>query len=319
MFMPLIETAIAFTVVMLAASLFVSAAVHVIQSLLKWRGRTVMEMLTQLMHGFQDANDDPDLKDPTKRGAAHARATQFASDLLSDPSLHSREAALEWQDDPDKLAQQVEYVHPEDVIALATNYTGTPDLPAKWVGDNKPYAKVKSFTDYVRNWFVTVEGTHAQAYKRKIRRLTLGVSCVVVVLFCLDGFQLIKTLWNSRLRADSLAKQAQPLQAVAARLDADTVPQLGLEMEKTATIIDEAEVGIGWQSSWMTRRWCAYRGACADPPPTTGRLLADALRWLFGLLFSCVMLSLGAPFWVTTLSSLIRLQDEVQKRKQISP
>src|SRR5256885_7250356 len=105
MFMPLVETAIAFTVVILAASLFVSAIVHLIQSVLKWRGHTVKQMLTQLMHGFQDANDDADLKDPNKRASAHARARQFASDVLSDPSLHSREKSLEWQDDPDKLAE----------------------------------------------------------------------------------------------------------------------------------------------------------------------------------------------------------------------
>lgn len=319
MFMPLVETAIAFTVVMLAASLFVSALVHGIQHVLKWRAKTLNQMLRQLLHGFLDANDDPDLA--KQHAVVRQRTWQFAHDMLSDPSLQPHDADADPVTDPAKLAEGVDYVHPDDLVALVENYEGKPEMPERWVGKNASYS-VSKFTEYVKKWFVTIEGTHAQAYKQKVRRLTLGVSCVVVVLFCLDGFQLIKTLWQSRTKADALAKQAEPLKTVAARLDADTPTQLGLEMEKTATILDEADVGIGWQSSWMTRNWCAYRGHCSSftgPPPSLRRLIADAVLWFFGLVFSCVMLSLGAPFWVTTLSSLIRLQNEVQDRKQVPP
>jgi hypothetical protein len=333
MFVPLVETAIAFAAVMLAVSLFVSALVQVIQNLLHWRGKTLVDTLKQLFVGFRDFHDDPDAHDDTT-------ATRFAHEVLGDPSLHARDVMLKWSDDPQRLAESIEYIHPDDLITLVHNRSGVPHapdangpLPATWTGASdkkpKPFATTKNFSSWVRRWFPTVEATHAQEFKRRVRRLTLVVSCTVVVLFCLDGLQLVRTLWYNRTAAENLSKQVDTLNATAARLgvagagatsDPDkSNKDLALELQKTATLLDDAGAGIGWQNSWITKRWCAYKGYCADPPPQRPRLFLDLLLFLTGLAFSCVMLSLGAPFWVTTLSSLIRMQNEVQTRRQQPP
>jgi hypothetical protein len=303
MFMPLVETAIAFSVVMLAASLFVSAIVHLIEAALMWRGESVRQILATLMHGFDG--------DGSKSDA-------FAEEILGSPLLHDHATHKRGKANKRSLTRSVDYLHPEDLINIVHRHSKAGAMKSEWT-TAKAGAPVDDFAKYVHTWYTTVEATHAQAFKRRVRRLTAGVSCAIVVLFCLDGLQLIKTLWSSRMKADAVAKQAGTLVDVAARLDADTPKQLGLELEKTATILDEAQVGIGWQNSWMTRRWCAYKGACSDPPPTRGRLIADVMFWLFGLAFSCVLLSLGAPFWVSSLSWLIRAQNEVQARRQIPP
>jgi hypothetical protein len=145
---------------------------------------------------------------------------------------------------------------------------------------------------------------------------------------------LVGALYRSRTGADALAKQADALQTVATRLGVagaapatsetprdTTAKEMALELQKTATMLDDAQVGIGWQNSWITKRWCVYRGACTDagPAPTAGRLAVDVMLWLLGLVLSCVMLSLGAPFWVSTMSSLINLQNAVQGEKQGKP
>jgi hypothetical protein len=387
--MPLIETAIAFVAAMLAASLFVSALVQLLQNGLHYRGRTVVEMLKTLLNGFLVYHNDPDalvVDDPKKskkkdpkgyteaKKRIDARLDQFAHDVLSDPALHSREVKLEYGDDDEKLASLIEYIHPDDLIGLAYNYAesyppgkhaeGEPGfprpvepaseapstvtavaarklpnqwLPEVWVGMNtgadnkaapKPYATAANFASYVDRWFATIEATHSQQFKRRIRRLTVGVSCLVVVLFCLDGLQLIRTLYHSRTAADQLAKQADTLQATASRLGVagsagsteldKTAKDLLLELQKTSSILDDAAVGIGWQNSWITRRWCAFKGVCKDNemPTTAGRLFLDLMVWLFGLIFSCVMLSLGAPFWVSTMGKLIKFQNDVENRRQ---
>jgi hypothetical protein len=387
--MPLIETALAFVAAMLAASLFVSALVQLLQNGLHYRGRTVVQMLKTLLNGFLVYHNDPDAllvddprrskqKDPVGYAAAQkridARLNQFAHDVLSDPALHSREVKLEYGDDDAKLASLIEYIHPDDLIGLAYNYAesyppgkhaeGAPGfprpvepasvapstvdqvaarklpnqwLPEVWVGMGtgadkqaapKPYATAANFASYVDRWFGTIEATHSQQFKRRIRRLTVGVSCLVVVLFCLDGLQLIRTLYHSRTAADSLAKQADTLQATASRLSVagsapstevdKTAKDLLLELQKTSSILDDAAVGIGWQNSWITRRWCVFKGVCKDGemPTTAGRLLLDVMVWLFGLIFSCVMLSLGAPFWVSTMGSLIKFQNDVEGRRR---
>ena len=91
-----------------------------------------------------------------------------------------------------------------------------------------------------------------------------------------------------------------------------------LEMQKTATILDDAKVGIGWQQSWIVRRWCAYwqcAGESPLAPPSLGRVLMDTLLFLLGLALSWVMLSLGAPFWYQLLSRVLNLKSAVQTSK----
>jgi hypothetical protein len=325
MFAPLVETAIAFAAVMLAASLFVTALVQLLQGLLRWRGKTLTDTLKQLFHGFRDFHGDDQAHDD-------AAATRFAHDLLGDPSLHARDVMRRYRDDPQQLAERIEYLHPDDLMALVHNQAGVPSdtgrdapLPPAWTeGQAKPYATTTGLQRYVDRWFPTVEATHAQDFKRKVRRLTVALSSLIVVLFCLDGLKLVSTLYYNRAAASNLAAQVDTLRATAARLGTgassterdQTTKDLSLELEKTATILDDAGAGIGWQNAWIVKRWCAFKGYCDGPSPTLPRLLLDVLLWLTGLAFSCVMLSLGAPFWYSTLSSLLRLRNEVETRRE---
>ncbi len=338
MFVPLVETALAFAAVMLATSLFVSAIVQLIANALQLRGHTLQQLLEQLWQSFREHFG-------AGAGADDPGAQKFAVQVLTHPALHARDNTQRYPaaSDKSKLALKVDYLHPADLMSLVRGMSskdgdavaaGT-KLPESW--GTGTWATVGNFESYVKRWFGTIEATHSQDFKQQMRRLTLGVSFAVVVLFCLDGIQLINTLWHDRTAAEALTKQVDTLQQTAARLGVAAAPAgtldsssaavasdttskaLVLELQKTATILDDAGAGIGWQNARITRRWCAYRGYCQDPPVSGGRLLADFFLFLFGLAFSCVMLALGAPFWVTTLSSLIRLQNEVQRVKQQPP
>lgn len=350
---PLLETALAFALIMLTASLFVSAVVQVIINVGRYRSCVLTHMLRSLMHGFRTFHRDPEIVDPvTGRPAPDALSRseacemRFVHEVLADPVLHARSAKLAAGTDPEQLALLVEYIDADDLITIAAGASVAVDadgrerlLPGRWVTSGqggavvtKRYATLEQFSAYVRRWFPTLEGTASQTFKQRARRLTLLVSMMVVILFNFDGFQVLARLHqNGASRAQAVA-QADTVMASAARLGERTPAQstqaapgelpdvtladLGLEMQKTATVLDEAKLGIGWQESWIVARFCAYRGDSLAAPPTSLQLLRDTLFWLAGLAFSCGMLSLGAPFWVTTFSRLIQMRNEVQHRKR---
>ncbi|WP_437816159.1 hypothetical protein [Sorangium sp. So ce1078] len=347
------ETALAFAMIMLTASLFVSAVVQVIVNVGRYRSCVLVHMLRSLMHGFRAFHRDPDVVDPATGRPAHdalarneACEMRFVHEVLSDPVLHARSAKLAYSSEPERLALLVEYIDAEDLISIATGASVTADgdgrerlLPGRWVScgqggssATKRYATLDQFSAYVRRWFPTLEGTASQTFKERVRRLTLLVAMMLVILFNFDGFQVLARLHQNGTARAQVAAQADTVMATAGRLGErpsgapdelpDTTPrELGLEMQQTATLLDEANLGIGWQESWIVKRFCAYRGDVLAPPPTALQLLRDTLFWLAGLAFSCGMLSLGAPFWVTTCSRLIQMRNEVQhrKRQEVAP
>jgi hypothetical protein len=316
---PLIETAAAFAAVMLVTSLFVSAVVQVIQGLLELRPRILGGMLVTLARNYRESPDD----EPPTRTEQKA----FSEAILSHPLLHTPEALDAAGRDRAKLARRLDYIDDDDLVALvkAPGVERAPDVHAV-VKD------VIKFEAFVAQWFDTVGATASQAFKHHMRRITLAVSCAVVVAFNLDGLHLVGDLYRDQVARGVLVKQVEAIRQTASRLGEvedraagvdpsarrdHTLGELLVELKKTETILDEASLGVGWQSSWIVKRWRAYEGP--DTPaaerPTRAGMIGDGLLWLSGLLFSCVMLSLGAPFWATMLGQLVNLGNAVQKAK----
>ncbi|WP_433926432.1 hypothetical protein AB3662_26280 [Sorangium cellulosum] len=345
---PLLETALAFALIMLTASLFVSAVVQVIINVGRYRSCVLIHMLRSLIHGFRTFHRDPEVVDPvTGRPAPDALSRneacemRFVHEVLADPVLHARSAKLVAGSDPARLALLVEYIDADDLISIAAGASVAVDaegrerlLPGRWVScgqggavETKRYATLDQFSAYVRRWFPTLEGTASQTFKQRARQLTLLVSMMVVLLFNFDGFRVLARLHEHGASRAQVIAQADTVTTTAARLgerpqrapdelgDA-TLEDFRLEMQKAATVLDEANLGIGWQESWIVARFCAYRGESPAASPTALQLVRDTLFWLAGLAFSCGMLSLGAPFWVTTFSRLIQMRNEVQHRKR---
>jgi hypothetical protein len=195
-------------------------------------------------------------------------------------------------------------------------------LPVEWIGTRQrvnTYAMTSNFASYLDRWFSRAEQTATTQFRNKMFRLTTLVSAVVVLLFNLDGIQLLGDLYNNTQGRAALIQQTSSLQATANRLGVtgsarpagvapDSDKELLQELQKTATILDQANIGLGWQNSQIAKRWCAYRGLCSDSPPEScGRILLDTLLWFAGLIFSFVMLSLGAPFWYRVLLSIVNV------------
>jgi hypothetical protein len=242
-------------------------------------------------------------------------------------------------DDLSPVVPMVEAVRSPMRIREIVAHADTPGvnllLPAAWVGGTadtpKEYASTANFAAYVGRWFSTVEGPAAQHYKSLIRRLTFVVAALAVVVFNIDSIHILSDLHRNTTTRAAIVGRIDDLQTVAARIaGSDSLPPaedasmpapnskvLLLDMQKSLALLSESGLSVGWKDSWIVKRLCTYRGLCADPqPPSLGQLTLDVLGWLGGLLFTCVLLSLGAPFWVNTLTRLINLKNEVQQRKE---
>ena len=193
----------------------------------------------------------------------------------------------------------------------------------------KPYATVAKFAEYVQRWFPTFEATATETFKKRLRRLTLVVSCTVVVLFNLNGFELAGKLYRNSGNED-FSDRAEDLQAQAVRLgvvapsveldagEAAPAVSLGSETSALLNALDSPDLGLGWQGSTIVDQWCAYTGKCpsASPAISRGQVVKATFWWMLGLAFSCAMLSMGAPFWYNVLSSLLNLKNSVKTSKQ---
>jgi hypothetical protein len=360
---PLIETAIAFVVIMLAASLMVTAIVRLLHAWTDRRGRGVSDMLVRLHHGFRAHRD-------IFSSPGDDAESAFVHDILSDPILHTSDrlaqnnawnATLEGSGDQKveleraasrKLAKAIDFIGKDDLISLVERHsvavdTGRTDkksgepitflaLPERWRPGVEPEdARTEDFVAHIERWWSTVEGTIAQEFGQQARRLSVIISCLLVVAVNLDGFRLAWTLYKDRAVSERIAAHADEVKRSADRLRVGTDPDsLGrppdvprsdvkLELQLNAAVLTNDALPIGWQNSYIVKRWCAYQG-CTDSgagppvdPPTRGQLFLDVLMWLAGLAFSCMLLSQGAPFWVRILGTVLRLRNAVQVRKEV--
>ena len=212
-------------------------------------------------------------------------------------------------------------------------------LPASWlypkVGTEtaqkvrleKPYATLAKFAEYVQHWYPTFEATASQTFKAKIRRLTRVIACLLVVLLNIDSVALAVTLYRNS--GGSFAQRVPELQQQASRLgvanvDLEPVPADSAAAPSAAdpvlllSALDDPTLGLGWQGSAIVDTWCSHTGKCpSSQAALSGWQTASAtVLWLFGLILSCALLSLGAPFWYNALAGLLNLRNAVQTKNE---
>src|SRR5690606_16855162 len=133
---------------------------------------------------------------------------------------------------------------------------------------------------HIDRWFETVEGTVAQEFGEQARRLAVIVSCMLVVAINLDGFRLGWSLYKDRTLRGNVAVQADEVRRAADRMgivpgQADRTGFAGgdvdraetkLELQLGAAVLTEDDLPIGWQNSYIVRRWCAYQGCTTAGP-----------------------------------------------------
>jgi hypothetical protein len=199
-------------------------------------------------------------------------------------------------------------------------------LAARALSMEKPYATVAKFAEYVQHWYPTFEATATQAFRAKIRRLTLVISCSLVVLLNMDSVRLASTLYDSSGGAYSqhvpeLKEQANRLGLT--NVDVEPVPPgsgplASADPALLLSALADPTLALGWQGSPIVDTWCSHTGRCRSSlAPLGGFQTASAtILWLLGLALSCALLSLGAPFWYNALAGLLNLRNALQTKNE---
>ncbi len=216
-------------------------------------------------------------------------------------------------------------------------------LPASWfypkVGNEaaqelrvkKPYATLAKFAEYVQHWYPTFEATATQTFKGRIRRLTRVVVCSLVVLLNIDSVGLAVTLYRNSggsysERIPELQQQANRLGVANVNVNVDIEPVPADSTAKPTpadpafllSALDDPTLGLGWQGSSIVDTWCSHTQKCPSSKVSLGgwQTASATTLWLFGLILSCALLSLGAPFWYNALAGLLNLRNAVQTKNE---
>ena len=338
------STLIGVSTVMLTCSLVVMSMVRVLQYLANSRGQTLGEMLGSLNQGFR--TDGRDIA-----GSDDAARLAFIQDVLTYPTLQGSDRVAKMTAPnlrPDQLLKRrgeavraVEYLAKKDLLAIVRSMLEPmmvpaphvprppgdtdPDdarlLPARWSVQLPPEKRTfYAFRRYVEHWYETLEGVATEQFKTKARRMTASLSCVLVVFLNLDGLQLAVDIFESpdaqqllESRAPVILKRAESLGATTPQAppsaDRDElIAGAGETFVQMNGVLNEPSLRLGWQESKITKAWCA----CAEQAGPCPGIVLGTVRWFAGLLFSCLLLALGAPFWADMLKNLLNFRNAVK-------
>jgi len=339
----IIGTLIGVSTVMLTCSLLVACAVRIVQYLANSRGETLGEMLGGLNRGFRAEHSEQ------AQSGDRAQLT-FVHDILTYPALHPtqtlvRLGSASWTTEQlerrrARAASVVEYLAKEDLLAIvramleptridqpddavALDPDDTRLLPERWSSQLRPeHRRFRDFRLYVERWYKTLEGVASEQFKTKARRITASISCLLVVFINLDGVELATDIFESPEIQTVLFNQAPSILSRAEAMGVitpDTGPPVDREELVRGTsgvfaqangILNEPALRLGWQESKIVKAWCACH---ADPRASCQGIWLGTLRWLAGLIFSCLLLSLGAPFWADMLRRFLNFQNSVKQ------
>lgn len=338
-----LETAIAFTLVILAASLMINVIVRIYDTLTHARARGVQAMLRQLYRGYLRT---------LKLSAPIGGENRFLDDVLSSPILHSADSydALKTQKaglrallDANsakagaalgKAHGSIEYLLEADLVAVIRH---AEDAEVRgWFDDCAAAgpaaleARRAELSTYIDKWFTTAAATAANQFGKISRRKAMSVAAILVVALNLDAIRLAYDLYRDRAldarvvqHVDDMASTAERILPTAAAHPegapatpgAEDLGQLQADLQKTMALFTVERIPIGWNDSYISKRWCKYHDDCDDPniaKPTRAQMLMDVIYWLLGLFAAWLMLSLGAPFWVKVLENLIGMRDALK-------
>lgn len=326
---------IAATALMSVASMLVATLVRYVLYLRRSRGKNTAEMLSAFNYGFRARQgDQPALGDEP--------SVAFALDVLADPVLHGpptpreREqyGKLELEKQYTALKREltrVDYV-PIDVLKrIVSAHASGGVLPSSWHTSLLPtVATADAFNAYIEAEQHVIQGVSDDRFRTEAKRLTWSLSLLLVVVLHFDATDFVTRMLRSPASADTLASFAPDLLQVSVDTGLDqplTQPRddddllVELPWTQLLAVLNERDLGVGWQNSWYLRELCSYDVACArelgldlTAAPTGFWKFVRFVRWLFGFALTWVLLGLGAPFWADRLRDLLNLRNSVAQR-----
>lgn len=185
---------------------------------------------------------------------------------------------------------KVNKIDKEELIDMVNN---TPDMGL----DQKEQLRQK-----ILDHFETVEEIMSQRFKQWMHQISIAVAFSICFIFQLNCFDLLKQLNEDtafRYKAMAIGNQYSTN---------DSLPDMNPETNLAESPINnQAQTNLQALNFKITpNQWMDYY---VSPK-------IDTLTNWFGIIFSSILISLGAPFWFNRLKDLVSLRDQLSKAKK---
>jgi hypothetical protein len=208
---------------------------------------------------------------------------------------------------------------------LATvDKNGVDDL--KGLAKDAARAQLTKIGEQAEKWFDLAMSPTEERYRRRMRGYGFAASAMIVILLNADAIRIFQQARNDptfRARVDSIAR---PLSAQIAverllcdSLQAHDAVRDDCQGDSTTAKADSSALVKAWRDSLAATRKVILTQTLeiATPPETfltgaVGRRRPGEFSWYLGILFSTLLVSLGAPFWHDLLESLFGLKNRIR-------
>jgi len=134
--------------------------------------------------------------------------------------------------------------------------------------------------------FSALEEVMIQRFKQWMHQISIGVAFVICFVFQLNCFDLLSKLNNDSVYRAQLVQLSTQLKS-----------QEGQEIEPIQTHLSALNFNI------TPDQWHGYYGQAK---------VSSLFNWI-GIIFSSILISLGAPFWFNRLKDMASLRDKLAK------
>jgi len=293
----------------LAISLFTSAAVEAINSILDMRARSLKTGIMALVNDpsftglanelYQHALINPlgpGSSNPTKNAPAYIDKFQFANALLDITGLSAASPAAAAEASGPKAVADLK----AQVDAFSAQVANIKDDQMRQLLQgiiNRGGGDIESVKLGLANWFDNAMDRLSGAYKRWTQVLTFVIALVIAFVVNLDSIRVATLIWENPAIADKLKWPALDLKEA-------TDPKAAEEaIRKVAEVVD-SDLPVGWPPDHyfqvMTQN-DGWQGFWTEPPSLLSRSI---LGWFI----TAIAALFGAPFWFDTLQSVVRLK-----------
>jgi hypothetical protein len=281
----------------LALSLFTSAAVEAINSVLKLRAKT-------LVAGIKELVNDPGFDGLARTLYAHAainpRSPGQAAPLRNLPSyIDGKQFAAALLDITGLSATggTAQAPGPQAIEALKAQLAGLQDPQVKQllIGIiDRSGGDIQLVKSEIAAWFDGAMDRVSGAFKRWSLLASFVIALFFALLVNLDSVRLATLLWEQPVLADKLATSRLP--------PIDSEPKSQAEALVALTSMLQADLPVGWAPGHFMETSDGHGGW------HTVWVFPSALWSIFGWLITAIAALFGAPFWFDVLQSVIRLK-----------
>jgi hypothetical protein len=281
-----LDVAIGLIFTFFAISLTVSAIVEAIASIIKWRSRT-------LLQGIKDLLNDENLSALGLNIYNHALVNpRDRGNATNEEQLKNLPAYINPNQFADALIDIMGLAKaaPGQMKALIDGKISDPQLRTLLYGMvDRSTGEIDKIRDQIASWFDNSMDRISGIYKRKTQACSFAIALLLSAGLNVSAINIGIALWQQPLLARTIA------------------PKPGSKPLDALKDIDALGVPVGWSNlTPMNNSGATPRTGPGGQDGNIGLLVG--FNYIFGWIITAIATLFGAPFWFDTLQQIVRLK-----------